>query len=115
MRWNVTPVATRWNSDYDSIACAVSQDAAKLVSVMIQLNLDPLHERDRHNLIEYLAIMRPLSVILYELQKDDSNYLGCALPCIINIKAMMYEVRNLSPLGLGVLIREGLFEHIDRR
>ena len=111
-----TPVVTRWNSDYDSIACAMSKDPYLLDSLMTRLKLDPLDVRDRQSLTaDYLAVCHPIARILDQLQKDDSNYLGCALPAIINMKTMMHDVKGLAPDGLGNCIREGLSKHIDRR
>ncbi|XP_064461399.1 uncharacterized protein LOC135371249 [Ornithodoros turicata] len=116
----VRPVATRWNSLYDSLECILrlKGQGVDLNTLLCTLGL-PLFQcpQDVTFIEEYCPVMKPVARALDLLQGEKTMYMGYMLPTITVLRRMleyqaMKGLRYCGPLAAALL--DGLhkrFEH----
>lgn len=88
------PVVTRWNSTFDAVTDLLKhRDSLK--EVFEEAGIAQLTDRDLEFLDEYVKAMKPVSIALDTLQKENEFYFGYLAPVIVNLR------NELSTLSMG--------------
>lgn len=106
-----TPVPTRWNSTYDSLADFLGHESKLLQTLATKLNITMLDGKELAFLKEYLMIMKPIAVYLDAFQEEKNFYLGSVVPILLRLRDTL---RGLSLKSFS-LFRDKLLELFEKR
>jgi len=104
-----TPVATRWNSYYESMKCLVELVLDKhQVKIAINMilsgqGLGNFNSKDTEVIKEYLQVMAPVANCLDKMQSDMA-YMGNLLPDLMLLRQHLETVKNLNLKYAGNLV-----------
>ena len=105
------PCTTRWNSSFDCLRILLNINKKLLNDLCIKLLIPQLDDEDYEILLEYVSIMKPISIYLDLLQGETNCFLGFVLPSIMKIKTEL-EAMELTKLGP---LRDGILTKLDDR
>lgn len=86
------PVATRWNSLYDSIKDLLSHKF-KLYDLCQKLNIETFLDSEFEYLEEYIQLLQPIAEAIDFLQKDDGMLFGYLLPALATIQTKFGKIQ----------------------
>lgn len=95
-----TPVATRWNSYYDSMKCLVElvldkQEVRTAINKILSgQGLGLFDSKDTEVIKEYLQVMTPVANCLDRMQSDNMAYMGNLLPDLMLLRQCLETVKN---------------------
>lgn len=89
----ILPVATRWNSMFDSVEQILSFELKVLNAVMLELDLPQFTQEDYDFLQEYLQVMEPIATSIDNLQSTNSYY-AIFLPTLHSVKYALQELEK---------------------
>jgi hypothetical protein len=103
----ITPGATRWNSQYDSIK-RLLQIGSKLNDVCQAINTPKFKQLELECLNEYVSVMQPVAIALDKLQGEKEAYFGQILPTlhmlVTKLRAMqLMPLKHCEPLVAALL------------
>ncbi|XP_035714108.1 uncharacterized protein LOC118438279 [Folsomia candida] len=92
----VTPVATRWNSFYDSISCLLRFED-KLTEICKAADIPELKGTEIEFIKQYKMCVAPIAIALDRLQGKNKTFYGELLPTLLNIEKQLLKQLESKP------------------
>uniref|UniRef100_A0A3B4AKI6 HAT C-terminal dimerisation domain-containing protein n=1 Tax=Periophthalmus magnuspinnatus TaxID=409849 RepID=A0A3B4AKI6_9GOBI len=96
----LVPCTTRWNSFIHALARISEISVVELNTISYNFGLTAITEREHQFIREYCPVMRPLTVALDILQREDNCFPGTLLPMLVTLMLKTLERKS----GLQILV-----------
>lgn len=85
--------SSRWNSLYEAISRIITMPMNELNPLCVKLGIKCLNEREYQFLQDYCTMMKPLTVALDILQRDECTY-GALLPTLTTLMSKTFALKD---------------------
>ena len=95
-----TPIATRWNSLYDSMEVlhgVLNSYMTQINNICIAESQATFNNMDKDIMAEYLTAMKPVVTSLDKLHGEKDAYMGLLLPTLYMLKAKLQSTLKTNP------------------
>jgi hypothetical protein len=110
----ITPVVTRWNSQYDSIRRILEIGNSKLSDICQALDLPKFKSTEMECLQEYVAVMGPVAIALDKLQGEKDAFFGNIMPTLVTVQQKLTGMLNKNLKHAEPLV-SALLNGLDKR